>query len=226
MTSQKTFQTISTEGMQVLRNNYIIIIAILFVVCSCGKHGPTTYEISSQAEAGAFLDNENETNIYETKLKEVNFKLSYMSSEAMAIRELGDLSKATQASFDTLVKSYDSLMFFDLEISIDHFNEEMIHYGPVLRDEASFENRVAYYSFGMQKDICLTIAGKDTVPCTVYHYERNYGVSPQNHFMLGFRASRVKDAVLVYHNQLLATGPVKFALKEQDLLYHPKIKIN
>jgi hypothetical protein len=196
------------------------------MACACGKHGPQSYEISSQAEAGAFLENENETNFYETKLKEVNFKLSYIPAEAMALRGLGDLSQATQASFDTLVKSYDGLLFFDLEISIDHFNEEMIHYGLTANDEASFENRVAYYSFGMQKDICLVIDGKDTVSCTAYHYERNYGVSPQNHFMLGFRTSRVKDAVLVYHNQLLATGPVKFALKEQDLLYHPKITIN
>ncbi len=212
--------------MQVLRNNYIIMIAMLVMACSCGKHGPLSHEISSPAEARAFLETEDEKGSYETKLKEVNFKLSYIPAEAMALRELGDFSQATQVSFDTLVKSYEDLLFFDLEISIDHFNEEMIHYGPAANDDASFESRVAYYSFGMQKDICLTLAGKDTVPCTVYHYERNYGVSPQNHFMLGFPASRVKDAVLVYDNHLLATGPVKFALKEQDLLYHPKITIN
>lgn len=210
--------------MQALRNNYILIIAILFVISSCGKRG-LSYEISSQAAAKAFLEDESEKNVYETKLKDVNFKLSYLPAEAMALRELGDLSQASQASFDTLVKSYEGLLFFDMEISIDHFNEEMIHYGPAANNEASFENRVAYYSFGMQKDICL-VSGKDTIPCTAYHYERNYGISPQNHFMLGFRASRVKDVVLIYDNQLLATGPVKFALKEQDLLYHPKIKIN
>lgn len=210
--------------MQVLRNNYIII-AILCMVCSCGKRGPLTHEISSPAEAKAFLGEEKEKGFYETKLKDVNFKLSYIPAEAMALRELGDLSQASQASFDTLVKSYEGLLFFDMAISIDHFNEEMIHYGIVTNDEASFENRVAYYSFGMQKDISL-ISGMDTIPCTAYHYERNYGISPQNHFMLGFRTSRVKDVVLVYHNQLLATGPVKFALKEQDLTYHPKITIN
>lgn len=210
--------------MQVLRNNYIII-AILCMVCSCGKRGPLTHEISSSAEAKAFLGEEKEKGFYETKLKDVNFKLSYIPAEAMALRELGDLSQASQASFDTLVKSYEGLLFFDMAISIDHFNEEMIHYGIVTNDEASFENRVAYYSFGMQKDISL-ISGMDTIPCTAYHYERNYGISPQNHFMLGFRTSRVKDVVLVYHNQLLATGPVKFALKEQDLTYHPKITIN
>jgi hypothetical protein len=224
MTSQKTFRNTSTEGMQVLRNKYIII-AILFVACSCGKHGTPSYDISSQAEAKAFLGEEKEKGFYETKLKDINFKLSYIPAEAMALRELGDLSQATQASFDTLAKSYEGLLFFDMEISIDHFNEEMIHYGVGVQDETSFENRVAYYSFGMQKDINL-ISGKDTITCTIYHYERNYGISPQNHFMLGFRASRVKDAVLVYDNQLLATGPVRFALKEQDLLYHPKIKIN
>ncbi len=211
--------------MQVLRNNYRIIIAILFVACSCAKHGPLSYDISSQAEAQAFLGEEREKGVYGTKLKDVNFKLSYIPAEAMALRELGDLSQASQASFDTLVKGYEGLLFFDMEISIDHFSEEMIHYGVTENDDVSFENRVAYYSFGMQKDIRL-IQGMDTIPCTVYHYERNYGISPQNHFMLGFRASPAKDIVLVYDNQLLATGPVRFALKEQDLTYHPKITIN
>jgi hypothetical protein len=194
------------------------------MLLSCQKQGGRSYEISSASDAKAFVEAEAEKHAYETKIKDVNLTLKYISNEQMALRDLDDLSKATQASFDSILKGYDSLLFFNLEVSIDHFNEELLHYKP--EQGASFEERVAYYSFDMQKNICIVVAEKDTIPCTMYHYERNYGVSPKNTFMLGFEASHLKNAVLIYDNQFLTTGPVKFALRDQDLFTHPQIKIN
>lgn len=208
------------------RTNWILITGALTLLLSCGKQGAQTYEISSIRDAEKFVDAEKEKNTYEKKIKEVNFRLRYISHEQMALRDLDDLSTATQASFDSLAKGYEDFLFFNLEIEIDHFSEEMVHYMPNANVTSQFEERTAYYSFGMQKDICIVLAEKDTIPCTVYHYERNYGVSPKNNFMLGFRSGAIKNAVLIYDNTYLTTGPVKFALNEQDLLNHPKIKIN
>lgn len=208
------------------RTNWILITGALTLLLSCGRQGMQSYEISSGRDAEKFVEAEKEKNTYEKKIKEVNFRLRYISHEQMALRDLGDLSKATQTSFDSLVKGYEDFLFFNLEIEIDHFNEEMIHYMPDPNSMPGFEERTAYYSFGMQKDISIVLAEKDTIPCTVYHYERNYGVSPKNNFMLGFRSGAVKNAVLIYDNTCLTTGPVKFALNEQELLNHPKIKIN
>lgn len=200
---------------------------MVLIVYSCKENGGGhTYEVSSTSDAKAFVDAESEKKSYETKIKDVNLKLKYISGEQMALRDLGDVSKATQAAFDSILKGYDSLLFFNLEVSIDGFNEELLHYKPDVMNAGDFDKRVAYYAFDMQKDICIVMAGKDTIPCTMYHYERNYGVSPKNNFMLGFNASQLKDAVLVYDNQYLTTGPVKFALNEQDLFTHSQIKIN
>jgi len=193
---------------------------------ACQKQGAGSYTISSAADASAFVEDESKSNVYETKIKEVNFKLKHISNEQMALRDLGDISHAAQASFDSILKGYDSLLFFSLEISIDGFTEEMIHYQLNAGEEAAFDKRTAYYAFEMQKDICIVQADKDTLPCTMYHYERNYGVSPKNNFMLGFKASHLKDAVLIYDNTYLTSGPVKFALNEQELFTHPQIKIN
>lgn len=200
---------------------------MVLIMCSCKENGGGhTYEVSSAADAKAFMDAESGKNTYETKIKDVNFKLKYISGEQMALRDLGDISNATQAAFDSIVKGYDSLLFFNLEVSVDGFSEELLHYKTDVMNAGDFEKRVAYYAFDMQKDICIVLAGKDTIPCTMYHYERNYGVSPKNNFMLGFEASRLKDAVLVYDNNYLTTGPVKFALNGQDLFTHSQIKIH
>ncbi len=197
---------------------------MLCVLSSCQKTGTGTYEIASASDAKAFADAESEKHSYETKIKDVNFTLKHISNEQMALRDLGDLSKASQASFDSILKGYDSLLFFNLEVSMDGFSDELLHYKP--EQGGSFDDRVTYYAFGMQKDICIVLAEKDTIPCTMYHYERNYGVSPKNKFILGFKASQLKDAVLVYDNKFLTTGPVKFALNEQELFTHSQIKIH
>ncbi|MGZ5485735.1 MAG: hypothetical protein ACXWFB_07490, partial [Nitrososphaeraceae archaeon] len=114
----------------------------------------------------------------------------------------------------------------NLEIDIDNFNEELLHYKLDENAEVSFNQRVEYYSFKMQKDINIVIAEKDTVPCVLYHFERSYGVSPKNNFMLGFKLSKFKDAVLVYENPFLKTGTIKFALNAQEILHHTHIKID
>lgn len=208
------------------KTNYIIVSILLVFIFSCQRRGPKSYDIASGADVKAFVESEKKKNTYDIKIKEVNFKLRHISNEQMALRDLDDVSKATQASFDSILKGYEGLLFFHLEVSIDGFNEELIHYGLDQGSASALEERTAYYAFDMQKDISIVLAEKDTIPCTIYHYERNYGVSPQNSFMLGFEASHLKNAVLVYDNKYLPTGTVKFALSEQDLLTHPQIKIN
>ena len=208
------------------KNNWIPAVMLLLLLACCGPKGAHTYEVSSASDAREFIEAEAKANSHETKIKDVNFKLKPISAEEMALRDLGDVSQATQAGFDSVVKAYGNVLYFNLEISIDKFNEELLHYKPEANTEEAFDERVAYYSFGMQQDIYIVIAEKDTIPCTMYHYERNYGVSPKNNFMLGFETGQRKNAVLVYDNKFLTTGPVKFALNEQDLYNHPQIKIN
>lgn len=194
------------------------------LLSGCGRGGERTYEVASSTDVQELLEAEKAHHSMEKKIKAVNFKLIYIPAEQFALREMGDMSAATQAGFDSLVKAYAGLSMFNLEIRVDGFNEELVHYQPGGR-AVDFEKVTAYYAFGMQKDIYIVQSEKDTIPCTVYHYERNYGISPNNNFMLGFEAANLKEAVLVYDNDYLKTGPVKFALNALDQNKHPQIKI-
>ena len=210
-------------------NRIIYIVAgfiLFFLPGSCNKSGNEVFVVSSKDDIKQFIKKENEKYGQEKKIKDFNFKLNYISGDQMALRDVPDLEAISQPQFDSIVKNYDSLLVFNLEISIDNFNDELLKYKLDGNIDASYNKRIDYYMFGMQKDINIVLAGKDTVPCVLYHFERNYGVSPKNNFMLGFRASSLKEAVLVYENKFLDAGIIKFAINEEEIINHTHIKID
>ncbi len=222
------FQNTLIKNMQVL-NKFVYSILISVSTCcfvSCSNTVGGTYNITSNSDAENFIEKERSGNTYEKKIKDVNIKLIHISNEEIALKQTEDVSKINQAKFDSLVRNYDSLVFFNLEISIDDFNEELLKYKLEGDIDAAYNERVDYYAFKMQKDINIVLAEKDTIPCVLYHFERSYGISPKTDFMIGFKLSKFKDAVFVYDNTFLKTGIIKFALNEQELLNHPHIKIN
>ena len=208
--------------MQIKTVKYLLI-SLIITLYACNKND--VFVVSSNSDVKQFIENEKEINSYEKKIKDVNFKLKYISNEQMALQQVSDITKINQVQFDSIVKNYDSLLFFNLQIDIDNFNEELLKYKLGGNIDASYSQRVDYYAFKMQKDINIVLAEKDTIPCMMYHFERNYGVSPKNNFMIGFKLSNFKNAVLVYDNNLLQTGIIKFELKEKEITHHTHIKI-
>ena len=197
------------------------LLTITFYSCNSND----VFVISSNEDIKKFIENEKKINSFEKKIKDVNFKLKYITNEQMALQQVSDISQINQVQFDSIVRNYDSLLVFNLQIEIDNFDDELLKYKLGGDLDASYAQRVDYYSFKMQKDINIVLADKDTIPCTMYHFERNYGISPKNNFMIGFKLSHFKKAVLVYDNNLLQTGIIKFELNEDKITHHTHIKI-
>lgn len=192
---------------------------------SCHKTGSASYSIQTVEDMNDFANEEKEKQTTSKKIKEVNYNLRYISNEQMALKEVTDITKLSQTQFDSLVKNYDSLLFFNLEISIDNFTDDILKYNLGGDLETNYSRIVEYYSFKMQKDICLVQNDKDTIPCVLYHYERNYGVSPKTNVMLGFKPKTYNQLILVFDNKHLKTGTVKFYIEEKNIVNHPHIKI-
>lgn len=203
---------------------YISLI-LLIGLFSCHKTGSNSYSIQSAEDMNDFANEEKEKQTISKKIKEVNYNLQYISNEQMALKDVDDISKISQTQFDSLVKNYDSLLFFNLEISIDNFTDDILKYNLGGDMETNYSRLVEYYSFKMQNDICLVQNEKDTIPCVLYHYERNYGISPKTNVMIGFKPKTLSNLVLVYDNKHLKTGTVKFQIEEKNTVNHPHIKI-
>ena len=204
---------------------YILSLLISIGVFSCKKIPENNYTINSKQDIANFIKENKKTNCYEKKINEVNYKLNYISNEEMALRNVNDIELLNQTRFDSILKDYDSLVFFNLEISIDDFYEDILKYKLDGDVEFNYSQLVEYYSFKMQKDIKLVQNEKDTIPCALYHYERNYGLSPKTNIMIGFKLKNTKNLTFVYENKHLRTSIIKIGIIEEDILNHPHIKI-
>ena len=75
---------------------------------------------------------------------------------------------------------------------------------------SSYQERLRYYSFEMDKDIKL-IDGKDTLACKLYHFERTYDIAPYQKMVLAFDKGEdpAADKTFILHDQLNGSGFVK-----------------
>ena len=206
--------------------NKLIGYFLLLIVFSCNKSGKSIVTIHSNEEVKEFIKQEQEANTLNKKIKEVNYQLNYFSSERMALNEIGDITHTTQVQFDSIIRNYDSLLFFNLQISIDNFNDDLLKYNLQGDAEYNYSQLIEYYAYKMQKDVCIVQNEKDTIPCVLYHYERSFGISPITNIMLGFKPKTISDLVLVYDNKHLKTGIVKFKLENKNIINYPHIKIS
>ena len=74
-------------------------------------------------------------------------------------------------------------------------NIKLYVYEVRLLENSIGENRaldMRYLSMGIQNDISL-INGKDTLPCSIFHFENNGGITPYIRFEIGFDLTKTQD---------------------------------
>lgn len=129
---------------------------------------------------------------------------------------------------DTLLKSkiaeINDMQYYDFKISLNEGAGELLKYQ--LASPQEYAERVNYFAFNMQKDIQLA-EGNDTLPCTLYHFERAYDAAPSSTFLLGFPLSENKsqqEKTLLVYDRTFNKGMLKFTFRKKDLKNLPKIK--
>lgn len=156
------------------------------------------------------------------KIDKIDFQLLYMPKEYLVIRDHKDsLENFDEKKLLVASKNYEGLQYFKLRISIDDFHDEIVKYN--IRSDFEYEDRVKYYSFGMQRSLKL-IDGKDTLPCVLFNYERTFNLTPNSNFQIAFPASENKSSkTLVFEDVYLGTGKVMLTIPEEKIKSTPKI---
>ncbi|MCW3071741.1 MAG: hypothetical protein JWO44_1631 [Bacteroidetes bacterium] len=96
-----------------------------------------------------------------------------------------------------------------------------------LHADNEYYERLEYFVSNAQSDIIL-VEGTDTIPCGMYHFERNYGISPYNNIILSFPehdSLNAKDKIFIYDDKILGTGKVALRLSADELKELPKLDI-
>ena len=148
----------------------------------------------------------------------------YKPIDWLSIRQI-ERSKLSFEKFDSVKNELKGLQYFTLKISNEK-NPELIAYQA--DDPATYQTNFNYYTGGMKNDICL-VENNDTLPCILFHFERNYGASPVNIFDLAFKnnsSAFVSDKQLIVNGRYLGMGIVKFKFIKEDLIDIPTLKLN
>ena len=115
------------------------------------------------------------------------------------------------------------MTYFDLIISAGGNNGELLKYK--LPKNSDYPNRIDYYSFNFQKDIFL-VQNNDTIPCSMFHFERTFDIAPYAKFLLAFPVtdSKSKEATVLFYDKIFDKGMIKISFDKQALSKVPKLE--
>lgn len=150
----------------------------------------------------------------------------FKPSVYMVAKEISRNRETPSEDYSSLIAAYDEMYYFDLRLSTPGTPGVNIEtYG--ITEDWSHKQRLQYLSFSMKDDLYLLQNGKK-IPCELFHFERNYSLSPHRTFICGFpkTADATKgNLTLVFDSEYLQTGPLKLVFSARDIANSPLIDI-
>lgn len=208
------------KGIVVKKNNVILFfLAIIFAfTVACSK--PSTLNAKEYA---AWIENSDNGACITKKINDFEFAVLYKPVDYIIAME----SKNKNISKDSILKRKRDLkgyQYYTFRIRSFKDNE---FFRTGMASENEYYERLEYFVSNAQNDITL-VEGKDTIPCAVYHFERNYGISPYNSIVLSFEerdSLNTADKVFIYEDKVLGLGKIAIKLKASELSELPKLNI-
>src|SRR5256885_770874 len=80
-----------------------------------------------------------------------------------------------------------------------------------ISSDEEYSDRVNYCAFKFQNDISL-YDGKDSIPCSLFHFERAFDIVPYGKFILGFAKSNHPEnaETFIVYDKIFHKGLIKF----------------
>lgn len=198
----------------------ITIVLLVFFLIGCAQPRKKM-EIKAYEQ---FITTEN-NGCYESRIVNgFQFELLYLPLEYKAIKEIRDKTPSI-ALLEKEKTNFSGMTYFTLKISPEKSDKSILKYN--LKSNEDYQARLAYFSFGLQKDIYLE-QGDLKIPCTLYHFERAYDLSKFRVFNLAFEDKLIdknKDFTLVIASDFFQSGRIKFKYKKTELEKIPELTI-
>jgi len=151
----------------------------------------------------------------------LSFSLTYLPVDWLALQET---STDNAPEFKKIRETYAGMEYYRLRVSLTGSQGDILQYQAASQEE--YYQRVEYFSFGMQHDLRM-LNGQDTIPCKLFHFERNYGAAPFADFMIGFedREGNKSDRVLIYNERVYSTSIFQLSIPAENIQSIPKLKL-
>ena len=147
--------------------------------------------------------------------------LTSLPADGLAIQEAGTEDKSAIAAAR---KEYAGLEYYRLRIALKSGQGDVLQYHAANTDE--YYQRVEYFSFSLQHDLNLLL-GTDTLPCRLFHFERNYGAAPYLDCMLGFeeRPENPADRTLLYQDRVFSDSLIRLIISKEKIQGVPVLEL-
>lgn len=194
----------------------LLLLVILTTGCKKGALSPEEYM--------NWLNNPENGLVVTQQSNSFKYSLRYRPYTELGLIEIHEYP--TKARLDSIVPHLGGLEYYLLKIEGAERQPDVLKTN--LSGEADYYDRLNYLTFNFQSDIAIVV-NQDTSMCTLYHMERDYGVSPYLKILLAFP---IEDTGFVYDRQILIyprieSSPeiMKFSVKKDDILNIPQLKI-
>ena len=202
--------------MQVSRP--LLVLLILSGLAACGKQAlqPSDYV--------KWVNDPDNGLIKKKTIHPLEVEVLYKPIDYVIANELRTNDIAAE-TYNNRRAALGSMLYYTLKLGIEGGQEDVTNYG--VSNASAQQERLAYLSFSLQKDIQLVEAG-DTLNCQLFHFERAYDLVPYRTFVLGFdlkAATKNADKTLIIEMPYFKTGPVKLTFENSDLESIPNLKL-
>jgi hypothetical protein len=196
-----------------IKKNSFCFLALILFSCKSDSLSPDAYQNWVKEHYDLLNTSQQNENIITS--------LTYLPINWLAINEVGvKYPKKILAAKN----EYEGLEYFRLRISATSGQGDLLQLNAASTDD--YYQRVEYFSFGMQDDLRL-IMGSDTLPCSLFHYERNYGAAPYLDFMLGFAIKEIShlDYTLLYYDRVYAKSLIQMTIPISNINSIPTLNL-
>lgn len=201
------------------KRSALVVYAAILLLFSCSRDKLTPGEYIH------WVTDKSNGLLTETAIGSYTFFLQYKPLDYVSLQERKG-ENLVKDSLEKTKKELEDLQYYTFKIRSADNNEVM---AVQTENDPEYYSRLEYFMGVMQDDIVL-VEGKDTLPCLLFHFERNYGLSPDNSFVLAFEKQKAQknssDRTLVFNDQVLGTGPVHLTIKGKSIDNIPELKLN
>lgn len=208
------------KNIRVKKNSILLFVFAVNCVFIMGCSKPSTLNAKDYT---AWIENPANGICITKKISDFEFAVLYKPVDYVVAIE----SKNKNISKDSILKRRENLkgyQYYTFRIRSFKDNE---FFKTGMTSENEYYKRLEYFVSNAQNDIIL-VEDKDTIPCAVYHFERNYGISPYSSIVLSFEEkdnSNTKDKVFIYEDKVLGVGKIAIKIKGSELSDLPKLNI-
>lgn len=198
--------------------SYLLAVSTLAVLIGCGGAGltPKKYYTEITDPANGYL--------VIKEFPDIRFNVQYKPLDFIVLQE-HKRNVPDAADMPSLRKEFEGMHYFTLSIEPVGSQADLLKSGN--EDRQDYEEKLNYYAFQANQDLTL-YSGNDTLPCHLYHFERDYGINPGISLVFAFENNKTNefdDIMLIFHDRVFGNGILKYLFNEEIMRNQPVLKV-